>query len=607
MASILPTNTRLSSDTLSPPEPTAQSVPDTLSLPPEVWLLVFPYLKPCDLRSISLTCSPFRYMAQPLLFSVLDVSPFFLAYNAEHPIPRPRAYLERFTERLKCYQIPHIAHGVRHCWVSPYSRTGFPARSQQDDLDPKLIINAIVDALPHFPNLSTLSWHCINISPQWWDIIQSLKISNLWLNSSSIPLSVTSPLPGIQHLDLDQWPWEGRVTNHVSIHEERAHGVDTVALQYVIQPDVIQYISVPRYDTACHLFSVLSKATYHLKSLKIPFSAASDPCFIDALEHCPSLASLCMFPPASDERSRGLRIGVLTPLTLPSLTSYEGPYSHVLQFALQPLQSINLWGFDERPCVCDPDGLSETLDDLADTATANSLTSMTLTVIRITSDLLETFGLFTRLEQVDIMSQDGPSSDLPIPHNLSAAVPVSTLYTMMNEMSLPRSIQRLRFSTRLNSSKLDILAQEHEVACFMEAFASRHPNIQRIEIGYGIYWTGMYSGVWGRIRENTEVNEAQKLQADSQPVKKGGDIDDGGGYSSKSSSKDYIVSTVVSTVHPLPLGKLTFTEHRRKILFPQDTVTAKGIERHEALATGDKRFWGYFWVPIKRLFGKIGI
>lgn len=200
------------------------------ALLPEIWLLVFPYLKTADLRSISLTCSTFRYMAQPLLFSILDVSPFLLSYNAEHPILRPRQYLIRFLERLKYYKLPYIAHGVQHCWISPYSRSGFPVRSQHDDLDPQLIIDAVMEALPSFTNLSTLSWHCIDINTKWWDTIQSLRITNMWLNSSSIPLTVESPLSNIRHLDLDQWPWEGRVTNHVSVHEERTHGVNTVCL-----------------------------------------------------------------------------------------------------------------------------------------------------------------------------------------------------------------------------------------------------------------------------------------------------------------------------------------------------------------------------------------
>ncbi|KAF8159211.1 hypothetical protein B0H34DRAFT_640530, partial [Crassisporium funariophilum] len=86
-------------------------------LPPEIWLLVFPNLKTLDLQSVSTTCTTFRYMAQPFLFSVLDVSPFLLSYNADQPILRPQTYLHRFLARLEYYKQPHIAHGVHHCWV----------------------------------------------------------------------------------------------------------------------------------------------------------------------------------------------------------------------------------------------------------------------------------------------------------------------------------------------------------------------------------------------------------------------------------------------------------------------------------------------------------
>ncbi|KJA22764.1 hypothetical protein HYPSUDRAFT_100728, partial [Hypholoma sublateritium FD-334 SS-4] len=82
---------------------------------PEIWLLVFPYLKAPDLRSVSLTSSSFRYMAQPILFSVLDVSPFLLSYNAEKPTFRSFDYFERLKERLGYFKLPHIAHGVHRC------------------------------------------------------------------------------------------------------------------------------------------------------------------------------------------------------------------------------------------------------------------------------------------------------------------------------------------------------------------------------------------------------------------------------------------------------------------------------------------------------------
>ena len=121
--------------------------------------------------------------------SALSRSPFLFPYNIEESVLRSQKYL---LERLECYKQPHIAPGVHHCWVSPYTRSGFAPRSSQDGLDPSSIINALLECLPTFPNLTTLSWHCIDTTLKWWSVIQSLKIKNLCLNSSSVP---TSPSP----------------------------------------------------------------------------------------------------------------------------------------------------------------------------------------------------------------------------------------------------------------------------------------------------------------------------------------------------------------------------------------------------------------------------
>jgi len=147
----------------------------------------------------------------------------------------------------------------------------------------------------------------------------------------------------------------------------------------------------------------------------------------------------------------------------------------------------------------------------------------------------------------------------------------------------------------------------------MESFASRHPGLQRIEIEYGIYWTGMYTATWGRIRENHNVSnsnlddvESDESLSEHQPISKvKGDQD--GGYSSNSSSKDYILSTMVLTVHPLPLGKLIFTEHRRRILFPQDTLPSALAEQRILGDESDGRTWTSIWTNLKKWFGKMSL
>ncbi|KAF9050209.1 hypothetical protein BJ165DRAFT_1341480, partial [Panaeolus papilionaceus] len=86
----------------------------TTGLLPEIWLLILSYLKPNDLRSLTLVDKRFLRLAQPSLFTVLDVSPFLRTYN-EHPINRPQHYFTRFMHRLEYYKQPHIVHAVEQC------------------------------------------------------------------------------------------------------------------------------------------------------------------------------------------------------------------------------------------------------------------------------------------------------------------------------------------------------------------------------------------------------------------------------------------------------------------------------------------------------------
>jgi hypothetical protein len=410
----------------SPRNPyTTSTFQQPASLLPEIWLLVIPYLKSHDLQSISLTCTTFRYIAQPLLFSVLDVSPFLLSHDIEQRMLRPQEYYELLAQRLSYYKLPHIVHGVTTCWISPYSRSGFPSRSREDDLDPNRIINLVMDALPLFPNLTKLSWHCIDITPQWWRVIESLNITKLWINSAEVPTSTTVPLASVEHVELDHWPWEGRVTNHVSVYEAGYEGVGDHALRHIVHPDVIKSISVARLDTARRLYGVLSEMTSSLLMLKVPFSSISSPYFGPALEHCPNLTSLCIIPPSEEETSLDTPMEQLSKIDLPALTTYEGPYTHVLRFSRQPLRCAILWGFDEYPSTRNVNALTDMLHHLATTSTGRTLKTLKLSVPEITLDLLDMLAFFERLEYIVMNSQDNAPADMPISHSLKTTTSVA--------------------------------------------------------------------------------------------------------------------------------------------------------------------------------------
>lgn len=395
--------------------------PGQPSVPPEIWLHILPYLDSADLEAASLTCSTFRYIAQPLLFSVLDVSPFFLAYNTDKPVLRQRNYLRWTQARLERFKLPHIAPAVKHCWISPYSRNGFPPRSHRDDLDPSLIVDLVISALSSFPNLNTLSWHCINIQPQWWSVIETLPLTHLWINSSVVLSLNPSPLRAITYLDLDQWAWEGQTTNFVSIHEERLPGVDQQLLPLIIHPETIQSISVPRLDTAKRLLFTLSGMSTNLRVLRIPFAAMVTPFFVDALVQCHNLEELRILPPA-EQRPHDEVLQELPLSALPTLSVYEGPYSHLFGFAHRPLKGVILWGFDDHPTSCDPKPLHKMMDQVAETCTRDTLELLQLSITRITLELLVGLSSFPNLTSVAIESQDDPpeSNEANIPFMDSA-------------------------------------------------------------------------------------------------------------------------------------------------------------------------------------------
>jgi hypothetical protein len=176
---------------------------------------------------------------------------------------------------------------------------------------------------------------------------------------------------------------------------------------------------------------------------------------------------------------------------------------------------------------------------------------------------------------------------------------------MIGTIVLPSSLKSIKLDTRLASEE-DLLAQENQAASFIQDFASQYPNVQRIDISYGIYWTGTYTAGWGRIRQTktdeSNLKEGSRTRSGVRKVNEAG-----GGYSSKSSSNDCLMSTVISSINPLPLGNLTFTEHRRMIIFENGSMSTAAAAMHHASVSGsnERRPWMNFWLRLKRFFGKI--
>jgi len=179
---------------------------------------------------------------------------------------------------------------------------------------------------------------------------------------------------------------------------------------------------------------------------------------------------------------------------------------------------------------------------------------------------------------------------------------------MIGVIVLPSSLKSIKLLTRLGSDE-GLPDQEHQAASFIQTFASQYPKVQLIDISYGMYWTGTYTAKWGRIRQNNEESLIPKGEASNSAVIKTNEC---GGYSSKSSSHDCVVSTIISSINPLPLGKLTFTEHRRMILFqPGSSLSLSSLSSDvaslmyydsDSSSNHERRSWIVeLWLRLKRI------
>ncbi|KAF9003963.1 hypothetical protein BDQ17DRAFT_1355216 [Cyathus striatus] len=600
------------------------------ALPVEIWLNILPFLPPSDLHTISLVSSLFRSIAQPLLFTTLDISPFFLTYSTTRPILRPNAYLDRTKHRVALYQQPHIAHAVQHVWVSPYSRRGFPLRNNRDHLDPSELIQLIIDALPSFPNLDTLSWHCTDFKPEWWAVISRIPLKRLWLNSCAVK-SPAPLLPSVTHLDLDHWAWEGQVTNHISIHEERSNGVHASLFLLVVHPDTIASISVPRIDTALRLLMAIHKsfpsypssASCSLKSLTLPFPALASAFFVPALQRCPNLEMLRLLPPMDvSSPQQDFPLGPIPRDCIPHLRSFEGPYTRLLDFAVsRHIHDLILWGFDDLPAQCDAAALVDTLHVLAAMGKeGKAVRVLKVAMLTITVSFMRCLELFEDLREVAIESLDGPlrygghsPSQKNYPFEFDSKSPISLLFCILRDIDLPPHLTHLTIHTRLNSGNQDSAQQKNTVALFIEGLAARHTALCKVEIGWGVYWTGMFIATWERVNPTdraisaaTSHDEQIKLMLQSSQVDDTERDSMDSGYHSIQSSlasclDSYPSQRTLVTHAMLPLGKLTFTEHRRRTV----TMCAPSGASWMYVGSGEVRNDRWFQKLATRLRGVV--
>lgn len=344
-----------------------------ITLPPEIWAIIFEGLTSAEHKSLSLTCYSFRFIAQPLLFRRV-VMRLQLSKITSYSYRKLGTVDARQRERLAFFLTSPIAPVVRTVCVIPHctSRRSFDGGSIRQNVD-EALVNEIFDALPSFPNLSDLSFHLIGFSTSRLDSLRTLPLKNISLHSCYI---TTSSLPPPLELPLQSVV----ITNA---------GPSSHAFLSV------PFLFGPRAVPGCLVSSdALTTPASSLQELDIPLEAAASSHFMETLAGCRGLKSLSLRPQSLDSGWAVPSLGTVPPNLLPALSYFYGPHSYIPSICRNiPLVSLGI----SVPCSA-----SEVEQALAELGPSTTVESIFIRVHSFPASLLNaihhTFPKLLRME-----------------------------------------------------------------------------------------------------------------------------------------------------------------------------------------------------------------
>lgn len=158
------------------------------SLPPELWLNIFPTVPLSTLPSLTLTSRRFRDLAQPLLFSRITVSPFTATLFPHSARPHTRSTFSHAQERLEFLSGENIRASIKEVNVKPDQMPALlpgMAQSAHDEVHIEEFTQMILGYIPCFPNLERLNLSFMHLTAA---MLASLPyITNLNLMFCSAP------------------------------------------------------------------------------------------------------------------------------------------------------------------------------------------------------------------------------------------------------------------------------------------------------------------------------------------------------------------------------------------------------------------------------------
>ncbi|KAF8235334.1 hypothetical protein L208DRAFT_1376547 [Tricholoma matsutake] len=436
-----------------------------IRLPVEIWLEILSQTDKITIRSVTLTCSTLRWIAQPLLFKLLVISlrasPLFLQSIRRdvHSNTNIRArlsllgspHLARAIEELRIHQTAHASPSLS---FDKHQR-GHPILSQANDL-----ITILFTAVPSLSNLKRLVCHDIVFTSERLQALTHLsQLTHLELHSccTSCP---QSSFPNFSLVPLETLIFDYPYSSVDFFHNPRF-------LCLLLQPSTLKHICTgPASDIILALTTTPALST--LTTLEIPISTLSSSLILPALASCPSVSNLALHTIAGHNCLPQFDMDSLPADVLPLLSSYRGPRIYVPVFARgRVLSCIDL------TLSCQPDDLVSTILKLSLDPSCTAHTRIfTCKVQHLDTVLLQTIhSVFPSLTHLSI---SGAAVDI---HVLNAIL--LHVEKVGRETQVLRSIE---LCVQMGLPRPTLRWRKIGARMFLERLVEAYPELQRVRL-----------------------------------------------------------------------------------------------------------------------------
>lgn len=306
-----------------------------VELAPELWLEIFDHLPSRTLHHVTLTCLSFRHLAQPLLFRSLAFFPYFVDTENQRFIPQLET-VEHVKQRIHFCSSSRIAHAVRECKLYPR----YIVDAAPSDIAYDIILDILLDALPHFINLRSLFLMFVDLSQAQVLKLSALRnVGKLLLGNCVMEHVRSSPPSKLQVVDLNI------VCDNQSRVMESGHGLS------VFSPDHLRSVSVNNSIVASYFLDTFlgdaSQGLLHLRSITLPCEIEVVRAFSRLLHLVPELIDLKFCRPSLTQHHTPKNDNFnLSAFRLPvkPLLKYQGP-RQLLPYFVRPgaLKHLSLW------------------------------------------------------------------------------------------------------------------------------------------------------------------------------------------------------------------------------------------------------------------------